>query len=85
MPHPVQANELLTDSLMTLNQARVGCELEIRTLEGPSCSRLRELGFCEQLRIRKISHGRNLICSLCGTRLAISQELAEQILVLPSH
>ena len=68
---------------MTLNQAKVGCDVKICILEGPSCDRLRDLGFCEQLQVRKIAGGRNLICSICGTRMAISRELAEQVLVSP--
>lgn len=66
---------------MTLNQAGLGCDLRIQVLSGPGCERLRDLGFCEQARVRKLAGGRNLICALCGTRLAISRELAEQVLV----
>ena len=66
---------------MTLNQAGVGCDLEVEVLSGPGCERLRELGFCERSQVRKLAGGRNLLCSVCGTRLAISRELAEQVLV----
>lgn len=68
---------------MTLNQVGVGCDVKIRVLSGPGCERLRELGFCEQGRVRKLAGGRNLICSVCGTRLAISRELADQVWVAP--
>lgn len=77
------ATALEIDSAMTLNQVGVGCDVQIRVLSGPACDRLRDLGFCEQLQVRKLSGGRNLICSVCGTRLAISRELAEQVLVAP--
>ena len=80
MPHAL-ANDLKIDSAMTLNQVGVGCDVRIRVLSGPGCERLRDLGFCEQLQVRKLSNGRNLICSVCGTRMAISRELAEQVLV----
>lgn len=66
---------------MTLNEVGVGCDVKIRVLRGPGCERLRDLGFCEQGQIRKLSGGRNLICSVCGTRMAISRELAEQVWV----
>jgi ferrous iron transport protein A len=66
---------------LSLNDVKAGCDVRIHALSGPSCERLRDLGFCEQLQVRKISGGRNLICSLCGTRMAISRELAEQVLV----
>ncbi len=75
------AKELEMDSAMTLNQALVGSDLRIQMLSGPSCERLRDLGLCEQIRVRKLTGGRNLICSVCGTRLAISSELAKQVLV----
>lgn len=77
------AADLTIDSAMTLNQAEVGCDMQIRLLSGPACERLRDLGFCEQLQVRKLAGGRNLICSICGTRMAISRELAEQVLVSP--
>lgn len=77
------AADLQADSAMTLNQVRAGCDVQIRDLKGPACERLRDLGFCEQIQVRKISGGRNLICSICGTRMAISRELAEQVLVSP--
>ncbi len=77
------AADLEIDSAMTLNQVKAGCDVRIRVLNGPGCERLRDLGFCEQIQVRKISGGRNLICSICGTRMAISRELAEQVLVGP--
>ncbi|MES2995177.1 MAG: FeoA family protein [Verrucomicrobiota bacterium] len=77
------ANDRCASVGMTLNQAAVGCDVRISNLSGPGCARLRDLGFCEQLKIRKLSGGRTLVCSLCGTRLAISRELAEQVWVAP--
>ncbi len=68
---------------MTLSQASIGSEFMIREVDGPQCARLRDLGFCESLRVRKLAEGRNLICSVCGTRLAISRELADQVVVSP--
>jgi Fe2+ transport system protein FeoA len=82
MPHTLAA-DLKIDSAMTLNQVKVGCDVQIRVLSGPGCDRLRDLGFCEEMQLRKLSQGRNMICSFCGTRMAISRELAEQVLVSP--
>ncbi|MGD7652230.1 MAG: FeoA family protein [Verrucomicrobiales bacterium] len=76
-------SDLRIDSTLTLNQVKVGCDVKIRVLSGPGCQRLRDLGFCEKMRLRKLTHGRNLICSMCGTRLAISRELADQVVVEP--
>ncbi len=77
------AADLKIDSALTLNQVKVGCDVQIRILSGPGCDRLRDLGFCEELQVRKLAGGRNLICSICGTRMAISRELAEQVIVSP--
>jgi len=68
---------------VSLNQADIGCDVRIESISGPGCERLRDMGFCEQIQLRKLSSGRNLICSVCGTRLAISRELAEQVRVAP--
>lgn len=76
--HALPLNE---DSLISLGQAQVGCEFHIRFLSGPACDRLRKMGFCESMRVKKLIDGRNLICSVCGTRMALSRELAEQVMV----
>ena len=68
---------------VTLNQVGINCDVRISSLTGPACERLRDLGFCEQMQLRKISNGRNLVCTVCGAKMAISRELAEQVLVSP--
>ena len=80
---PMTVQDLEIDSLQSLAQAKVGCDFQIRYLEGPGCDQLRRLGFCETLQVRKLAGGRNLICSVCGTRLAVSSALAEQVIVSP--
>ena len=77
------AEDLSTHNARTLNQVETGRDFRICLLKGPSCDRLRDLGFCEQMQVRKLSGGRNLVCSVCGTRLAISKELADQVFVSP--
>jgi len=59
----------------------MGCPLRICKLQGNGCRRLREIGFCEEMKICKLSNGRNMICSMCGTRLALSKKLAAQVFV----
>ena len=44
-------------------------------------ARLREMGFCEEQKIKLLSRDGNLICQVCNARLGISAELAEGILV----
>lgn len=68
------------DSLISLEQAKVGCEFHIRFLNGPACEKLRQMGFCESMRVKKITDGRNMLCTVCGTKMALSRELAHQIL-----
>jgi Fe2+ transport system protein FeoA len=43
--------------------------------------RLRELGFCEEQRIKILSHQSNFICQVCNARLGISRKLADSIMV----
>ncbi len=78
------ALDLELDSALTLSQAAMGCEFQIRQVEGPACRQLREIGFCEQMRVKKLTNGRNMLCTICGTRLALSKDLADQIMVIPA-
>lgn len=81
---PSLAIDLERDSALTLSQAAIGCEFQIREVEGPACRQLRDIGFCEQMRVKKITNGRNMLCTVCGTRLALSKDLADQIRVVPA-
>ncbi|MDP0491232.1 MAG: ferrous iron transport protein A [Verrucomicrobiota bacterium JB023] len=74
-------SKLFVDSTVSLTKAAAGCDLQVESVGGPDCSQLRDLGFCEQMRVRKIANGRNLICTVCGSRLAISSHLADHIQV----
>ena len=76
--------DLKRDSALNLSQAAVGCDFQIKQINGPSCRQLREIGFCEEMRVRKLADGRNLLCKVCGTRLALSRELAEQVFLEPA-
>ena len=55
-------------------RTRVGASPEVS-------HRLRELGLCEEQKIKLLSRHHNLICLVCNARLAISKQLAESILV----
>ena len=49
---------------------------------GPELTdRLRELGFCEEQKIKLVSRNSNYICQVCNARLGISEKVAEAILV----
>ncbi len=73
-------------SITPLSEAEAGPVLSVERLEGSSalCHRLREVGFCEKAEIRLLSRGGQMICSVCGTRLALSRKLAKNIWVKPA-
>lgn len=71
--------------VLPLCQLTVGMVGMVRQLGGTHSMnlRLRELGFSESARVTKISGRSTVICDVCGTRLALSHELARTILVQP--
>lgn len=73
--------------MCSLAQAKAGDSLRVRELRAPAdvALRLRELGFCEQQRIRLLSKHTNVICQVCNVRLGISRDLADMILVESAH
>jgi Fe2+ transport system protein FeoA len=68
-----------------LSKMRVGTSCRIKQLcASPEIAhRLREMGFCEDQRIKLLSQHSNVICQVCNARLGISAELAEAIWVEP--
>jgi ferrous iron transport protein A len=80
---PFSAKKVVVDSVQTLAQASVGCRLRIEAVKGQACQQLRDMGFCETMEVEKLSNGRNMVCTVCGTKLALSKKLADQITVCP--
>src|SRR5512143_4077810 len=68
--------------LSRVQAGTVVCIKRLFTEPGVS-DRLRELGFCEEQRIKLLSRQSNYICQVCNARLAISDKLADAILVQP--
>ncbi|MDX1952251.1 MAG: FeoA family protein [Verrucomicrobiota bacterium] len=68
-----------------LSQVRAGTAVRIKQLSAPPevTHRLREIGFCEEQKIKLLSQQANLICQVCNVRVGISMQLAEKILVEP--
>jgi Fe2+ transport system protein FeoA len=68
-----------------LSRVRAGTVVCIKQLSASAemTDRLREMGFCEEQQIKLISRDGSLICQVCNSRLGISAELAETILVTP--
>jgi Fe2+ transport system protein FeoA len=71
--------------LCPLSHVVAGTAVRIKHLAGPPevSHRLREMGFCEDQRIKLISRQPNLICLVINTRLGLSPQLAETIFVEP--
>ena len=68
-----------------LSRVQAGSVVCIKRLfTAPDVSdRLRELGFCEEQRIKLLARQSNYICQVCNARLAISGKLADSIMVEP--
>ena len=91
MKQPVSANNLVREGqcaepgVCPLSRVRSGTVVCIKQLAASQeiMDRLREMGFCEEQRIKLLSREGNYICQVCNARLGISAELAESILVTP--
>jgi Fe2+ transport system protein FeoA len=73
------------NSLCPLNQVRAGIAVRVRQLCATPelAERLREIGFGEDRIIKLLTSHTNIICLVCNTRLALSEQLAQKILVEP--
>ncbi len=67
----------------TLSKAGTRTSLKVECLCGDEgiCDRLREMGFCESSIIEKVSDSGSLICKVCDTKVILSKELAQKIMV----
>ena len=83
MKSNIANNQNEIDSV-TLAQANVGCRLLIQTVQGKSCKQLMKMGFCEKMEVLKHSNGRNMVCTVCGVKMALNKKLADQVLVCPA-
>jgi Fe2+ transport system protein FeoA len=70
-------------SVCPLSRVKTGAVVCIKELAAsPELqARLREMGFCEEQKIKLLSRDSNIICQVCNARLGISKRLAEAILV----
>jgi Fe2+ transport system protein FeoA len=69
--------------LVPLSTVGAGVSVRIKQLSASAelSTRLREMGFCEEQRVKLLSRNSNLICQVCNARLGISSQLAGLILV----
>ena len=84
-PVPVPESLCGQPFLCPLNQVRTGTSVRIKRLAAaPEVThRLRELGFCEEQKIKLLSGHAHVICQVCDARLGLSAQLAGTILVEP--
>ncbi|MBI4535877.1 MAG: ferrous iron transport protein A [Ignavibacteriae bacterium] len=69
---------------LSLPDAPVGRRFRIHYLKSHAeiCTRLRELGFCENAVVRCVTKGSsNIICEVCNTRVGLNTEVASGIIV----
>jgi Fe2+ transport system protein FeoA len=68
-----------------LSRVQAGVAVRIKQLcAAPEVqNRLRELGLCEDQIVRLVTSRNNFICQVCNARFAISEQLAQMILVEP--
>jgi Fe2+ transport system protein FeoA len=83
MQYGVVEGQCAGSPLCPLSRIEAGAVVCIKKLAtAPDITeRLRELGFCEEQRIKLLARESNLICQVCNARLGISEQLAESIFV----
>ena len=72
----------MTCALSTVEAGTTVCIKQL-AVQPDVMNRLREMGLGEEQRIRLVSRHPSLICQVCNARVALSQKLAESILVEP--
>jgi Fe2+ transport system protein A len=79
------ASEQTHCEVCPLSRVQTGVAVRIKQLcASPEVqNRLRELGLCEDQIVRLITSRNNFICQVCNSRLALSEQLAQVILVEP--
>jgi Fe2+ transport system protein FeoA len=68
-----------------MTQVDAGTSVRIKQLSMPPeiSHRLREMGLCEEQKVKLLTQNASIICQVCNARLGISPELARNILVEP--
>jgi len=79
------AAECPAPAICPLSRVKPGTTVCVRELiASPEMSdRLREMGLCEDQRVKLVSRQDSIICQVCNARIALSERLADSILVEP--
>ena len=82
-PRIVREGQCAQPFVCPLSRVPAGSVVCIKRLSAPEeiRDRLREMGLCEEQKIKLVSRDGHLICQVCNARLGISRELGNKILV----
>ena len=85
LPGKLVEGQCARPEICPLSRVKAGTMVCVRELiAAPEVrDRLREIGLGEDQKIRLLTSQANVICQVCNARVALSQELAEAILVEP--
>ena len=48
-----------------------------------ACQRLREMGFCEDAEVKVLANNGSVVCQVCGSKVGLSKQIADRVLVEP--
>jgi Fe2+ transport system protein FeoA len=84
-PYEVLRGQCAGEAVCPLSHVRIGARVCVRHINSQPevCDRLRELGLVEDQEVRLVSRHHNVICQICNARVALSEALADAILVQP--
>ena len=82
-PYVILEGQCAGPKVCPLSRVQAGTVVCIKQLAtAPEVTdRLRELGFCEEQKIKLLTRQSSFICQVCNARLGISEKLADSILV----
>ncbi len=82
-PYVVLEGQCAGPGVCPLSRVQAGTVVCIKQLStAPEVTdRLREMGFCEEQKIKLLTRKSSYICQVCNARLGISEELADSIMV----
>ncbi len=84
-PFEILEGQCTRDAVCPLSQVEAGTVVCIKQLlASPDVrDRLREMGLCEEHKVKLLSSHSSIICQICNARVGLSEKLAEAILVEP--
>jgi len=84
-PYEILQGQCAGAAVCPLSRVQIGARACVTRLTSRPevCDRLRELGLIEDQEVRLVSRHHNVICQICNARVALSQALADAILVQP--